>query len=525
MHMLACVPQVEHHIFRTAAVQPASGYASFLAVDIDAGGWAPGAFRPVNHSQQLNLPLERAQLPDVFIYLVNAKGTRVAFHRAPGNELVAHAGCFVPSVVILRPTKPYDPTVPLPSVVLSLTLELQAGMAAAAAAAPSMPWPPPPNVLPLHVPRRAYEVRLHVYQARDLPARDDSGSLDPFVTASLCGIELRAQDGKTRTAVQTQTAFPLYYQTLRAMVWLPPLGLAPDMVVTVMDHDTTSENDFVGTVRLALRHTLGRLGAQDEATELAREQGARAVPPAAVPDGGVDLDEISSITVDASERGPTAIPAEGSQRLQAAAALPMPQWFDLCAYDVRGGGGSVLLRAELIEAPGGGSEPEAGSGGRGRSRATSSAASASASSAVDPAASAPEVATPSSVGQPAPAPPGDLLVPWEALPDLRPATQRCSLQIAVLGLRGVRLPRRLTALRTGIGSVPSQPFVQFEVGAKGSWQSCRTPASNKPVRNGKRFNPFSFSPSLSPESMCASPPSAMLVTRTRHVETCSDRDL
>lgn len=131
-----------------------------------------------------------------------AQGKRIAFHRARGAELAFSGGCFAPSIVHMRPTAPVSAGTPTPTLMLSLTL--------APAEQATMPWPPNPSILPLVAERSPYEVRLHVYQARDLPARDDNGALDPFVTASICGVKLASKAAKERTATLKRTRHPLW---------------------------------------------------------------------------------------------------------------------------------------------------------------------------------------------------------------------------------------------------------------------------------------------------------------------------
>jgi len=79
-----------------------------------------------------------------------------------------------------------------------------------------------------------YEVRLHLYQGRDLPPLDANGLLDPYVVALVGGRRLTSKAGRKRSAVEAETLNPTWYDTLRVQVWLPAdLSLAPPLVLEV----------------------------------------------------------------------------------------------------------------------------------------------------------------------------------------------------------------------------------------------------------------------------------------------------
>lgn len=88
-----------------------------------------------------------------------------------------------------------------------------------------------------------YEVRLHVYQGRELPAADDNGSLDPFVRADFMG-------ETQKTSKLKRSTNPVWYETLVMQVALPPIRFAPQINVSVWDHDTFSGDDRVCRMHL-----------------------------------------------------------------------------------------------------------------------------------------------------------------------------------------------------------------------------------------------------------------------------------
>ena len=79
---------------------------------------------------------------------------------------------------------------------------------------------------------------MHCFQGRNLPSRDADGSLDPYLVASLCDTQGRNEKNQPKTMVENDTASPQWYETLRMQLWLPPLELAPQLVLEVWDDDT-----------------------------------------------------------------------------------------------------------------------------------------------------------------------------------------------------------------------------------------------------------------------------------------------
>jgi hypothetical protein len=64
--------------------------------------------------------------------------------------------------------------------------------------------------------RELFEVRVHIYQARNLPASDADGSLDPYFKVLFNG------EREQRTSTKADTTAPLYYESVSFRAELPP---------------------------------------------------------------------------------------------------------------------------------------------------------------------------------------------------------------------------------------------------------------------------------------------------------------
>ncbi|KAK2952288.1 putative C2 domain protein [Blattamonas nauphoetae] len=89
-----------------------------------------------------------------------------------------------------------------------------------------------------------FEVRMHCYQAKDLPAADDSGTSDPYVMMSFGG-----EDAKTK--YKPKTLFPQWFETLTLPVNLPTdPSLAPPLIIRVLDHNTLGSDTPIGRIEV-----------------------------------------------------------------------------------------------------------------------------------------------------------------------------------------------------------------------------------------------------------------------------------
>ena len=84
-----------------------------------------------------------------------------------------------------------------------------------------------------------WELRVHIYQCKDLPAADDDGTSDPYIKVTIAG-----QTQKTR--VIPDTCYPRYYQTLRFQnLELPDESMVMKGCVTRNSNSTCQPRCFV----------------------------------------------------------------------------------------------------------------------------------------------------------------------------------------------------------------------------------------------------------------------------------------
>eukprot|EP00003_Mantamonas_plastica_P023874 TRINITY_DN4363_c0_g1_i1.p1 TRINITY_DN4363_c0_g1~~TRINITY_DN4363_c0_g1_i1.p1 ORF type:complete len:910 (+),score=331.98 TRINITY_DN4363_c0_g1_i1:865-3594(+) len=87
---------------------------------------------------------------------------------------------------------------------------------------------------------KKYLLRAHMYQGKHLPVADSTGVSDPYCVVQ-CGHFYKS------TSIKEKTLFPMWYESLEMEVELPAnLDLAPDVMVTVFDHDTFGSDEFLG---------------------------------------------------------------------------------------------------------------------------------------------------------------------------------------------------------------------------------------------------------------------------------------
>ena len=80
-------------------------------------------------------------------------------------------------------------------------------------------------------PMRRFELRAHIYQARDLPAMDEDGLCNPYTVVTLAGYA-----GLTR--VKEPTCNPQWYETVKITLPLPqPVPMSAKLILQIYDQD------------------------------------------------------------------------------------------------------------------------------------------------------------------------------------------------------------------------------------------------------------------------------------------------
>ena len=148
----------------------------------------------------LRLPADPKQLPDTFVYLCRGTGgdDRICYLRLSTLELIhngmtAHAQWYQ-----FKEDKAIN-AIPDDDIPGSVCLRLGFADGLMDTTAISREWQ---RDLQRMQSMQPYELRVHVYQARNLPATDATGSLDPFVVVSCMG-EKRQSSRKNQTCNPT----------------------------------------------------------------------------------------------------------------------------------------------------------------------------------------------------------------------------------------------------------------------------------------------------------------------------------
>ena len=92
--------------------------------------------------------------------------------------------------------------------------------------------------------KKAYALRVYVYQCRGLPAIDDNGLIDPYVKVRFAG-------QKEKTQVRKQCQNPTFYECLEFSALLPDdLRLAPNVILQLWDNKSLGRTP-VAALRVA----------------------------------------------------------------------------------------------------------------------------------------------------------------------------------------------------------------------------------------------------------------------------------
>ncbi len=195
--------------------------------------------------RNLEFPQDLTQLPDVIIYLMRGTPTTaVAFARLPAAKLIAEQFSGTPFWVQLKRDRCQDNTwqssIDLEKNPGALLVRLGFGLNDDSR---MVKWDDIDGRKLQDL--RPYCLRVYVYQARNLPASDANGLLDPYVKVRFCG-------HKKKTRVQSETTSPMFYETLEFHEMLPAdLNYAPDIILQVWDKDSIGSNTAMALLRMA----------------------------------------------------------------------------------------------------------------------------------------------------------------------------------------------------------------------------------------------------------------------------------
>jgi hypothetical protein len=202
-------------------------------------------------SEKFPMPMDVRQIPDLFVYLVREDLKPVCFTRMPAiidpktNQLMGfeqNAQWY-----LLKEDKSINAlsTDVFPGQVL---MKIGFGLAAEADRLKAE-W-----TRQLEVSKKAapYQVRVHVYQGRELPAADANGLCDPYIVCKLAG-------RKEQTKTIKKNRFPGYYETLCFDdVMIPEYNqfeFATQLTFRLYDFDLDGD-DYLGTCCYNLRDAL-----------------------------------------------------------------------------------------------------------------------------------------------------------------------------------------------------------------------------------------------------------------------------
>lgn len=215
--------------------------------------------------EKRRLPDDPRQLPDVFVYLVQSltrtggRPVRVAYLRYAAVDLLqlTDKPWEAPKWTALRETQGFG--------AFSGAGEGAAGYLLLGVllrrARETAELPFAENLAPLFANPLPFELVFRLYLGRNLPAADETGSLDPYVRLHCGGRSLK-------TELKKQTSYPKWYTQYSMQLSLPRdnIHLGPLVLLFLWDHDAISRDERVGRAAIELA-SLPRSLADEEIKE------------------------------------------------------------------------------------------------------------------------------------------------------------------------------------------------------------------------------------------------------------------
>ncbi len=213
-------------------------------------------------SEKILLPLDVTQIPDIFIYLVREDEKPICFTRLKSwKELKGDALATSPSPYellgftqptqwqLLREDKSIDalPTDMFPG---SILMKVGFGVFSDAEITRNA-WR---QCLDDAKKLTVYQVRVHIYQCRNIPAADSNGLCDPYIKVNFSG------EKQKETKHKKKTLFPVYYETLVFNnVSIPSADnfqYASQICMRLYDQDDFDAHDYLGTCQINLKNAI-----------------------------------------------------------------------------------------------------------------------------------------------------------------------------------------------------------------------------------------------------------------------------
>jgi len=206
----------------------------------------------MQEKKSIEFPEDFEMIPDAMIYLIRETDLApVSFLRVPVVELLTENFSLPPKFFHLKPDRSRKAALNESEYAGSISMKLGFGRDEVAR---QNPWP---NYAE-QPEESAYCLRVHVYQARGLPASDESGTLDPYV-------KVRFNGNKAKTTIKEKTCDPCWYESLEIdqnNLKLPDdPDFCPEIVVRIWDSDGMfSKNQPVCGFHLPLKQATREVG-------------------------------------------------------------------------------------------------------------------------------------------------------------------------------------------------------------------------------------------------------------------------
>eukprot|EP00615_Pteridomonas_danica_P018854 CAMPEP_0114385676 /NCGR_PEP_ID=MMETSP0102-20121206/6147_1 /TAXON_ID=38822 ORGANISM="Pteridomonas danica, Strain PT" /NCGR_SAMPLE_ID=MMETSP0102 /ASSEMBLY_ACC=CAM_ASM_000212 /LENGTH=365 /DNA_ID=CAMNT_0001542315 /DNA_START=247 /DNA_END=1341 /DNA_ORIENTATION=+ len=233
--------------------------ANSIEWDYASNGKGMVVWNALAETKNISLPEDFNQIPDAMIYLIRENDNApVSFLRVPVVELLAENFQGPPKFYHLRPDRSRKAALGEAEYAGSVSIKLGFGREEVAR---QHQWSDFSEVDETS----AYCLRIHLFQARGLPASDESGTIDPYVKIRFNGL-------RTKSSQKEKTCDPCWFESLEIdnnSLMLPEdPDFCPEIVLRVWDSDGMfSANSPVCGFHLSLKDVPREVGGTATAPE------------------------------------------------------------------------------------------------------------------------------------------------------------------------------------------------------------------------------------------------------------------